>query len=73
METVTHVPATAAEIRRVVGDLDDVVVAAILRTNASTEQVLEAVRWLHGEGEEPLHGVVRAVHDILEAEEPTEA
>lgn len=73
MDTLIHTPASAAEIRRVIGDLDDAVVSTILRTNATAEQVLEAVRWLHGEGEEPLHGVVRAVYDILEAEEPTEA
>jgi hypothetical protein len=73
METLTQQPATAAAIRHVVGDLDDVVVSAILRTKASTEEVIEAVRWLHGVGNEPLHGIVRAVYDILEAEEPTEA
>jgi hypothetical protein len=73
METRIRQPATAAEIRHVVGDLDDVVVSAILRTKASVEEVLEAIRWLCGEGEAPLHGIARAVHDILEAEQPTES
>jgi hypothetical protein len=73
MESLTRVPATAAEIRRLAGDLDDTVIAAILRTKASANQVLEAVRWLQGEGTQAPHGVVRAVYDILEAEEPPEA
>jgi hypothetical protein len=73
METVIHRPASADEIRLVVGDLGDVVVSAIMRTKASSEEVLEAVRWMHGDATGPLHGVVRAVYEILEAEEPTEA
>ena len=73
MQSSTHHPATAAEVRSIVGDLDNVVINAILRTRASTDEVLEAVRWLHGVANKPLHGIVRAVYDILEAGEPTEA
>ena len=72
-------PATAAEIRRMIGDLDDTVVASIEHTGASAAQVLEAVQWFRGAGgledeagHEP-HATVRAVYDILqavEAEEP---
>jgi hypothetical protein len=72
-------PATAGEIRRMIGDLDDAVVASIERTGASAAQVLEAVQWFRGgggleeeAGHEP-HATVRAVYNILqavEAEEP---
>jgi hypothetical protein len=72
-------PATAAEIRRMVGDVDDAVISSIERTGASAAQVLEAVEWFRGgggledeAGHEP-HAVVRAVYDILQAEEVEEA
>jgi len=75
----TSKPATAAEIRRMIGDVDDAVVASIERTGASARQVLEAVQWFRGgggledeAGHEP-HAVVRAVYDILQAEEADEA
>ena len=42
-------PATAAQIRRMVGDVDDAVVSSIERTGASAAEVLLAVQWLRGE------------------------
>ena len=71
-------PATAAEIRGIVGDVDDAVISSIERTEASAAQVLQAVQWFRGgggledeAGHEP-HGAVRAVYEILQAEEPPE-
>jgi len=70
-------PASAEEIRRIVGDVDDRVIRAIMETGATAAQVLEAALWFRGggpedeAGHEP-HGVVKAVYDILDAEEPAE-
>jgi hypothetical protein len=71
-------PATAAQIRRMVRDVDDAVVSSIERTGASAAEVLQAVQWLRGgggledeAGHEP-HGAVKAVYEILQAEEPEE-
>jgi len=71
--------ATAVEIRQMVGDVDDGVVSSIRRTGASAAEVLQAVQWFRGGGgleEEPghaPHGAVKAVYEILQAEEPEEA
>jgi hypothetical protein len=61
-----------------VGDVDEAVIMRILETGAAAAQVQQAVQWFRGagglEGEpghEP-HGAVRAVYEILEAEEPPE-
>jgi hypothetical protein len=69
---------TAAEIRHMVGDVDDAVVSSIMRTGASAAEVLQAVQWFRGgggledeAGHEP-HGAVKAVYDILQTEEPLE-
>ena len=71
-------PASAAEIRGMVGDVDDAVISGILRTGASTAEVLQAVEWFRGgagldeeAGHEP-HGLVRAVYEIIEAGETDE-
>ncbi len=70
--------ATAEEIRHMVGDVDDTVVSSIMQTRASAAQVLQAVQWFRGgggledeAGHEP-HGAVRAVYEILQAEEAPE-
>ncbi len=71
-------PATAEAIRRMVGDVDDAVVSSIMRTGASEADVLQAVQWFRGAGgledepEHEPHGPVRAVYEILQAEEPLE-
>ncbi len=71
-------PATAAEIRNLIGEYDDTVVSLILETRASPADVLQAVQWFRGStpledeaGHEP-HGAVRAVYEILKEEEPPE-
>ncbi len=78
MDNESTQPATAAEIRHIIGDVDDAVVSSIMRTGASAAEVLQAVQWFRGgggledeAGHEP-HGAVKAVYDILQAEEPEE-
>lgn len=78
MQTETKSPTTAAEIRRLVGVVDDAVISGIERTEASTAEVLQVVRWFRGgggledePGHEP-HGAVRVVHEIPQAEEVPE-
>jgi hypothetical protein len=78
MDDESKQPATAAQIRRMVRDVDDAVVSSIERTGASAAEVLQAVQWLRGgggledeAGHEP-HGAVKAVYEILQAEEPEE-
>jgi hypothetical protein len=71
-------PATASEIRAIIGEADAAVVTSILRTEASPAEVLLAAEWVRGDsgledeaGHVP-HGAVRAVYEILSAEEPEE-
>ena len=78
MQDETEKPATAAEIRGMIGDVDDAVVTGIMRTKASAAEVLQAVQWFRGgggledePGHEP-HGAAMAVYEILQAEEPLE-
>lgn len=78
MQDETEKPATAAEIRGMIGDVDDAVVTSIMRTEASSAEVLQAVQWFRGgggledePGHEP-HGATMAVYEILQAEEPLE-
>jgi len=78
MQDESRRPATAEEIRRMIGDVDDAVVTSIMRTEASAAEVLQAVQWFRGAGgleneagHEP-HGAVRAIYEILQAEEPPE-
>lgn len=78
MQGESETPATAEEIRHMVGDVNDTVVSSIMQTQASAAQVLQAVQWFRGgggledeAGHEP-HGAVRAVYEILQAEEPPE-
>ena len=68
--------ASADEIRKIVGDLDDDVVSSIVSTGATESEVLEAFLWttsdeeLGNEVERLPHGAVRAVVEILQAQEP---
>ena len=78
MDDESKQTATAAEISHMVGDVDDVVVNSIMQTGASAAEVLQAVQWFRGgggledeAGHEP-HGAVKAVYEILQAEEPEE-
>lgn len=78
MDNEIRQAATTEEIRHMVGDVDDAIVSSIMRTGASAAEVLQAVQWFRGgggledeAGHEP-HGAVKAVYEILQAEEPEE-
>lgn len=73
-------PASADDVREIVGPLDDQVVARIVATGASAAEVLEAHTWMNaddylGELEKHKSPKVQQVIEILEAElpEPEEA
>jgi len=69
-------PATAAEIIKIVGPLEDAVLIRIVETGATPGEVLEAFTWATADdqiGTELEHrprGVVAQVYDILKREEP---
>jgi hypothetical protein len=70
-------PATLAEIRQMVGDIEAAKLEAILATGATLSQIKEAMAWasgesdvLGGEFERPLSGPVAAVYAILASELP---
>ena len=65
---------TADEVVEIMGRLDDAVMAAILRTGATRDEVLEAYAWLssddylHRARHSAIHGTAAEVYRILEAE-----
>jgi hypothetical protein len=70
-------PATLAEIRQMVGDLEAAKLEAILATGATPGQIEEAMAWASGESdvmggelERPLSGPVAAVYEVLASELP---
>jgi hypothetical protein len=70
-------PATLAEIRRMVGDVEAAKLEAILATGATPGEIEEAMAWVAGESdvmcgalERPLSGPVAAVYEILASELP---
>ncbi len=65
-------PATAAEVRQILGSsIDEEQVAAILKTGATAAEVMEAFEWLSGDDrlgtdlEHTQRGRVGAVCDLL--------
>lgn len=68
--------ATASEVRHIVGDVDDSVVASIVALGATRAEVIEAQTWLtsddylHRALHHTLQGRTAQVFDILEAELP---
>jgi hypothetical protein len=68
--------ATADEIRKIAGDVDDDVVSNIMSSGATESEVLEAFLWttsdeeLGNEVERLPHGAVGAVVEILRAQVP---
>jgi 3-deoxy-D-manno-octulosonate 8-phosphate phosphatase KdsC-like HAD superfamily phosphatase len=69
-------PATEPEIIEIVGSLDDSVLLEILRTGATSAEVLEALTWVDAndqiatETEHGPRGAVLRVCEILQREEP---
>jgi hypothetical protein len=68
--------ATAEEIVKIVGPLDDAVLMRIIETGATAAEVLEAFTWttaddqIGTELERGPRGVVAQVYEILRREEP---
>jgi hypothetical protein len=73
-EQLSTKPATASEVRGIVGELDDAVIARIVATGATAAEVLEAYTWfmaddqLGTELDRTCRGRVAEVVDILEDE-----
>jgi hypothetical protein len=69
-------PASAGEIREILGPVDDSVIASILAVGPARGEILEAFSWLssddylHRELHHGLSGRAALVFDILEAELP---
>ncbi|HUZ75144.1 MAG TPA: hypothetical protein VMU87_19330 [Stellaceae bacterium] len=69
-------PATGHEIVEILGPLDDAVLAAILRTDATRNEVMEAYVWLSADDQlrrerhSTIRGKAAEVCRILEAELP---
>ncbi len=69
---------SAEEVRRIVGDISDARVLAILDLGASHDELEQAVAWAEGQSdvlgelELPLSGVVSEIHEILTAGEEWE-
>lgn len=67
-------PATASEVRALVGARDDSVITSIVALGATRAEVLEALAWLsadedlHRELHHVLHDRAAQVFEILEAE-----
>jgi hypothetical protein len=66
------------ELRRIVGQIDDIKAAIILSLNPTIEEVEEAVAWAEGRGDAlgngpwPLTGKVGEIFEILTAEDEEE-
>ena len=70
-------PASLAEIREMVGDIEAAKLESILATGATPAQIEEAMAWASGESdvmggelERPLSGPVAAVYEVLTSELP---
>lgn len=75
-EQPKRTPASAREIREILGPVDDSVITSILAVGAAREEILEANAWLssddylHRALHHGLSGRAALVFDILEAELP---
>jgi hypothetical protein len=67
-------PASASEVRAIVGELDDAVIARIVATDATAAELLEAFTWLTADDqlgtdlERTCSGRVAQVYEILDEE-----
>ena len=70
-------PASLAEIRALVGDIEAAKLEAILATGATAAEVEQALAWaadetdVMGDLQRPLSGPVAAVYDVLASELPS--
>jgi hypothetical protein len=73
---ILALPATAKEIRDLVGELDDTLLLEIQAVGASRDEIGEAVGWmgsddyLHRKLKHSAHGRVAQVIELLEHESP---
>lgn len=64
---------SAEEIRQILGPIDETIVADVMRTGASRDEVVEAVAWINADEalanahRKPASGKAAEVIDILEA------
>ena len=69
-------PASAIEIRAIVGNVDDAMLAAILATGATAAEITEALLWADADDdlgtdlEHSRRGVVGQVYEILRRKNP---
>jgi len=76
MNSIDFTPATASEIRAIIGPCDDDLLANILRSEATRDEVLEAHTWLMSDDyiqrrlHHSLRGRAAQVFEILESELP---
>jgi len=69
-------PLTAANVHEVLGPMDDELVARIIATGATVEELIEAFEWFNAddymgrEVKHPFVGVVAEVCEILQEELP---
>ena len=70
--------ATAADIARILGPVEDELVVEILETGATAAEVLEAFTWINADDqigtelERGPRGAVNRVYEILKRDEPEE-
>jgi hypothetical protein len=68
-------PATLGDVRRIVGNIEDVTAMEILALRPTTDDIEQAAIWSAGDGDllarqgRPLSGTVAAIVDILMADE----
>ena len=78
MAETTNPTAGAMEIRRIVGDVDDAMLTAIIATGATAAEITEALLWVSADDdlgtdlERSRRGVVGQVYEILQSEEADE-
>ena len=70
-------PATAGEVTRIIGPLDDELIIRVVATGATAAEVLEAFTWLNADNlgtelERTKTGRVGQVYEILAQEWPDE-
>jgi hypothetical protein len=69
-----HQPATASDVVQIVGPIDDKVIARVIATGATAEEVTEAHTWLSSQdyfrraAHDAAQGRIARVYHLLDAE-----